>query len=54
VVAVDVCVLVRGARDAAPSRYVDCDGVSLLGPDKRAREAFWRRVAIRNNSGGET
>ncbi|MDQ7981145.1 PilW family protein [Paraburkholderia sp. SARCC-3016] len=54
VVAVDVCVLVRGARDAAPSRYVDCDGVSLLAPDKRARETFWRRVAIRNNSGGET
>jgi type IV pilus assembly protein PilW len=54
VVAVDVCVLVRGTRDTTPSRYVDCDGVSSAGPDKRAREAFWRRVAIRNNSGGET
>ncbi|CAB3766512.1 PilW family protein [Paraburkholderia humisilvae] len=54
VVAVDVCVLVRGARDTAPSRYVDCDGVPSVGTDKRARDAFWRRVAIRNNSGGET
>jgi type IV pilus assembly protein PilW len=54
VVAVDVCVLVRGARDTAPSRYVDCDGVSSAGTDRRSREAFWRRVAIRNNSGGET
>jgi type IV pilus assembly protein PilW len=54
VVAVDVCVLVRGARDTAPSRYIDCDGVSSVGTDKRARGAFWRRVAIRNNNGGET
>ncbi|MFC0397556.1 PilW family protein [Paraburkholderia rhizosphaerae] len=54
VVAVDVCVLVRGARDTAPSRYVDCDGVPAVGTDKRARDAFWRRIAIRNNSGGET
>jgi type IV pilus assembly protein PilW len=52
VVAVDVCVLVRGARDTVPSRYVDCDGVSSFGADRRAREAFWRRVAVRNNRGG--
>jgi type IV pilus assembly protein PilW len=57
IVAVDVCVLVRGARDSRSTqatRYTDCDGVSSVGADKRAREAFWRRVAIRNNSGGET
>ncbi len=52
IVAVDLCVLVRGARDAQPSRYVDCDGVSSIGADKRARQAFWRRVAIRNRDGG--
>jgi len=51
VAAVDVCVLVRGAPQAARVRYVDCDGVSSVGSDKRARRVFWRRVAIRNNEG---
>ncbi|AUT60357.1 type IV pillus assembly protein [Paraburkholderia terrae] len=51
VVAVDVCVLVRGAPQALQSRYVDCDGVSALSADARVRRAFWRRVAIRNNEG---
>ncbi|HEY3598607.1 MAG TPA: PilW family protein [Paraburkholderia sp.] len=51
IVAVDLCVLVRGARDAQPGRYVDCDGISSIGADKRARQAFWRRVAIRNSVG---
>ncbi|WP_109482388.1 PilW family protein [Paraburkholderia sp. C35] len=49
VVAVDVCVLVRGAPQTAPTRYVDCDGVSTIGSDARVRRAFWRRVAIRNS-----
>ncbi|MGA7779668.1 MAG: PilW family protein [Paraburkholderia sp.] len=51
VVAVDLCVLVRGAPQGRRSRYVDCDGASVMGTDLRAREAFWRRVAIRNNEG---
>jgi type IV pilus assembly protein PilW len=51
VVAVDLCVLVRGTPQAGRSRYVDCDGTSLMGTDSRARQAFWRRVAIRNNEG---
>ena len=51
VVAVDVCVLVRGAPQTLQSRYVDCDGVSALTVDVRVRRAFWRRVAIRNNEG---
>lgn len=51
VVAVDVCVLVRGAPQMGQTRYVDCDGVSALSPDTRTRRAFWRRVAIRNNEG---
>ncbi|RFU45910.1 PilW family protein [Paraburkholderia sp. DHOC27] len=54
VVAVDLCVLVRGAPQGRNSRYVDCDGVSALTTDSRAREAFWRRVAIRNNEGAAT
>jgi type IV pilus assembly protein PilW len=49
VVAVDLCVLVRGAPQGRRSRYVDCDGANVAGTDLRARQAFWRRVAIRNN-----
>jgi type IV pilus assembly protein PilW len=52
VVAVDLCVLVRGAPQTAQSRYVDCDGVSAPGADMRIRRAFWRRVALRNSAGG--
>jgi type IV pilus assembly protein PilW len=50
IVAVDLCVLVRGAPQGRRVRYVDCDGVSALGADMRARQAFWRRVAIRNHA----
>jgi len=51
VIAVDLCVLVRGAPQTAQSRYVDCDGMSALSSDARIRRAFWRRVALRNNEG---
>jgi type IV pilus assembly protein PilW len=51
VVAVDLCVLVRGSPQAVQSRYVDCDGIAALSPDTRIRRAFWRRVALRNNEG---
>lgn len=50
IVAVDLCVLVRGAPRGQRSRYVDCDGVTILGTDTRPRQAFWRRVAIRNHA----
>jgi type IV pilus assembly protein PilW len=49
VVGVDLCVLVRGAPMGQRMRYVDCDGVATLGPDTRARQAFRRHVAVRNN-----
>jgi type IV pilus assembly protein PilW len=49
VVAVDLCVLVRGAPQGRRSRYVACDGANVTGTDMRVRQAFWRRVAIRNN-----
>ncbi|WP_345812977.1 PilW family protein [Paraburkholderia sp. PREW-6R] len=51
IVAVDLCVLVRGAMQGQRSRYVDCDSVTALGADTRVRQAFWRRVAIRNQVG---
>jgi type IV pilus assembly protein PilW len=50
IVAVDLCVLVRGAPQGQRSRYVDCDGVSTLGADLRPRQAFSRRVALRNSA----
>jgi type IV pilus assembly protein PilW len=49
VVAVDVCVLARGALTPQRVRYTDCDGVTVLAADRRARQAFWRRVAVRNH-----
>jgi type IV pilus assembly protein PilW len=52
VVAVDLCVLVRGAPSGRRTRYTDCDGLTRVGADMRARQAFWRRVALRNNESG--
>jgi type IV pilus assembly protein PilW len=48
--AVDLCVLVRGFLTQAKRRvnYVDCDGASAYSDDGRARQTFWRRVALRN------
>ncbi|KND59660.1 Type IV fimbrial biogeneis protein PilW [Candidatus Burkholderia verschuerenii] len=48
--AADVCVIVRGYAQQAKRRatYVDCNGASAVADDGRARQAFWRRVAIRN------
>ncbi|CAB3638771.1 PilW family protein [Paraburkholderia rhynchosiae] len=48
IVAVDLCVLVRGAPQGQRLRYVDCDGVTGMATDLRPRQAFWRRVALRN------
>ncbi|PQV52392.1 PilW family protein [Paraburkholderia sp. BL21I4N1] len=52
IVAVDLCVLVRGAPRAQRQSYVDCDGIRGVSADSRARQAFWRRVAIRNSATG--
>ncbi len=49
VVAVDLCVLVRGGPTPLRARYLDCDGVSVVAADRRERQAFRRRVAVRNN-----
>ncbi|SDC28807.1 PilW family protein [Paraburkholderia lycopersici] len=48
VVAVDLCVLVRGATFPRRTRYLDCDGAQAFGADGRARQAFWRHVVLRN------
>jgi type IV pilus assembly protein PilW len=50
VVALDVCVVVRGFQNRAKRRasYADCDGTPATADDGRLRQAFWRRVAIRN------
>jgi len=52
VLAVDLCVLVRGAPQGQRSRYIDCDGISGIATDLRPRQAFWRRVALRNYAEG--
>ncbi|MGH8780497.1 PilW family protein [Paraburkholderia sp.] len=52
VVAVDLCVLVRGAPLGRRMRYVDCDDATVVAADARARQAFWRRIAIRNQEEG--
>ncbi len=49
VVAVDLCVVARTGRSLSRREYVDCDGASVPILDGRARQAFSRRVAIRNN-----
>ena len=50
VVAVDVCLLVRGDSPSATARprYADCDGASVVSADGRIRQVFRRRIALRN------
>ncbi|WP_321796243.1 PilW family protein [Caballeronia sp. J97] len=49
--AAEICVLVRGFTTHAKRKtsYVDCSGATAYAEDGRARQAFWRRVAIRNS-----
>jgi type IV pilus assembly protein PilW len=53
VYAAEICVLVRGYLQQAKRRanYVDCTGSPAFADDGHARQAFWRRVAIRNARG---
>jgi type IV pilus assembly protein PilW len=48
--AVDLCVLVRGFTTLTKARanYVDCSGATAVADDGRMRQAFSRRVEIRN------
>jgi type IV pilus assembly protein PilW len=52
VVAVDLCVQVRGSPSARRVSYVDCNGATILATDGRARQIFWRHIALRNAQGG--
>ncbi|SAK72368.1 prepilin-type cleavage/methylation-like protein [Caballeronia fortuita] len=49
--AAEICVLVRGSASHAKrrTRYTDCSGLPAYVEDGRVRQAFWRRVAIRNS-----
>lgn len=49
VIALDLCVQVRGQSTALMHRYVDCDGVRVASLDGRVRQTFMRRVAVRNH-----
>jgi type IV pilus assembly protein PilW len=53
VTAVDVCVIVRGDTPSATvrPRYTDCDGATVISADGRVRQAFRRRIALRNSAG---
>jgi type IV pilus assembly protein PilW len=48
VMAVEVCVQVRGALGGRSMRYTDCDGRVQAARDTRARLVLRHRVAIRN------
>ncbi|MFP6558173.1 PilW family protein [Paraburkholderia sp. B3] len=52
VIAVDLCVQVRGAPSTRRVSYVDCNGATILATDGRARQIFWRHIALRNAAGG--
>jgi len=51
VIAVDLCVQVRGATFPRSVSYVDCDGASKTVADGRTRQTFWRHIALRNQQG---
>jgi type IV pilus assembly protein PilW len=54
VVAVDLCVQVRGAALGRRASYIDCNGTTTLASDGRVRQIFWRHIALRNAPGGAT
>jgi type IV pilus assembly protein PilW len=49
-----VCVMVRGDTPSATARprYTDCDGATVISADGRVRQAFRRRIALRNGNSG--
>lgn len=49
--AVDLCVQVRGAAFPRRVSYVDCNGATTVATDGRARQIFWRHIALRNAPG---
>lgn len=49
VVAVDLCVVVRGKRADAAKTFVDCDGRHVASPDGRRRLSLSRHLVLRNH-----
>ncbi|KAA0083121.1 PilW family protein [Trinickia soli] len=49
VVAVDLCVVVRGRRANAAKTFVDCDGRRVASPDGRGRLSLSRHLVLRNH-----
>lgn len=49
VVAVDLCVVVRGRRAAAGTSFVDCDGRRAQSKDGRNRLSLLRHLVVRNH-----
>jgi type IV pilus assembly protein PilW len=54
VVAVDLCVQVRGALFPRNVSYVDCDGAAKTATDGRMRQTFWRHITLRNQQGASS
>ena len=52
IVAVDLCVLVRGQRASGARTFIDCDGRQVPSPDGRRRLSMSRHVALRNAQEG--
>ncbi|MGN6232291.1 MAG: PilW family protein [Trinickia sp.] len=52
VVAVDLCVVVRGRRTSAARGFIDCRGRQVPSWDGRERLALSRHLALRNPAGG--
>ncbi|HEX7682347.1 MAG TPA: PilW family protein [Trinickia sp.] len=48
VVAVDLCVVVRGRETRARKTFLDCDGQRVQGPDAHERLALSRHLVLRN------
>ena len=48
VVAVDLCVVVRGLRSSNARGFVDCSGKAVPSPDGRERLALSRHLVLRN------
>ncbi len=51
VVAVELCVVVRGGQRSLATSYIDCDGARRVASDGLPREALTAWVALRNQRG---
>ena len=52
IVAVDLCVVVRGRRASGVRAFIDCDGTQMRSVDGKDRLSVSRRLALRNRQDG--